>query len=97
MQQTLEPIDASTLGHMIDNGDQLYIVCMNGPCSHGAEIIVAWLVDLLGRNHSSLERDLISGLKRHHRRFRCKRCNGYKISFRRVSGCYTGYASLNTK
>ena len=50
----MKPLDASNLGYMLDNG----------VCSHGAQLIVLWLVELLGRDHSSLAADVIAGLKK---------------------------------
>ncbi|PLW74804.1 hypothetical protein [Cohaesibacter celericrescens] len=87
----MKPLDASNLGYMLDNGDQLFVVCNNGVCSHGAELIVPWLIDLLGRDHSSLAVDIIAGLKKHRKRLRCARCGNYDVGFQRIHAGYTGH------
>nr|WP_321459616.1 hypothetical protein [uncultured Cohaesibacter sp.] len=86
-----DALDCSTLGYMLKNNDRLFVICMNGPCSHGAELNVQWLADLLGPDHSSLARDIIASLKRKRKRLRCTTCGSTNISFRIIPGCFTGY------
>lgn len=52
-------IEASTLGYMLDRNEQLHVICMNGLCSHGAQLNIDWLADWLGRDHSCLADDII--------------------------------------
>ena len=91
----IESVDCSTLGWMLDNGDELHVVCMNGPCSHGAMLSVQGLMELLGREHSSLHIDIVTGLRANRMRLRCSVCGGYEISFRRLPGTYTGHPGLD--
>ncbi|WP_146006401.1 hypothetical protein [Cohaesibacter celericrescens] len=92
----VKPLDATNLGYMLDNGDQLVVVCNNGVCSHGADMVIPWLVELLGRDHSSLAADIISGLRKKRKRLRCRRCGNYDIGFRCIHAGYTGSVSSVT-
>lgn len=76
---------------MLENEDRLFVVCMNAPCAHGAEISVEGLAKLLGPDHSSLSRDLLTSLNRKRKRLRCSICGGTNVGFRIIPGCFTGY------
>lgn len=84
-------INCSTLGYMIDHGDELHVICMNGLCSHGNQLNINWLVSLLGRDHSSLHQDLLNGLRSKRKRLRCVVCGSDHIGFRILPGCFTGH------
>ncbi len=65
-------INASTLGAKLDAGFDLWAQCYREGCRHYAQIDLAMLVKKLGRDHSTLRKDLCPHL-------RCSKCGSKDV------------------
>lgn len=64
--------NASTVGAMLDAGFDLWAECYRERCRHSAKLDLAMLATRLGREHSTLRKDLCPHL-------RCGRCGGSDV------------------
>jgi len=64
--------NASTLGAHVDDGFDLWAECYRERCRHMAKLDLAMLVAKLGRDHSTLRKDLCPHL-------RCSKCDGRDV------------------
>lgn len=64
--------NASTIGAMLDDGFLLWAQCYREGCRHMAELDLQKLAERLGRDHSTLRKDLCPKL-------RCSACGGKDI------------------
>lgn len=64
--------NASTIGAELDAGFSLNAQCYREDCRHKAELDLAMLAEKLGRDHSTLRKDLCPHL-------RCSKCGGKDI------------------
>ena len=64
--------NASTLGAKLDAGFDLWAQCYREGCRHHAQVDLAMLAARLGRDHSTLRKDLCPHL-------RCRKCDGKDV------------------
>ncbi|MDR6953763.1 hypothetical protein J2X65_003126 [Ancylobacter sp. 3268] len=65
-------INASTIGAQLDGGFSLWAQCYNPKCRRMVELDLSMLAERLGRNHSTLRKDLCP-------RMMCGACGGKDI------------------
>ncbi|WAC26451.1 hypothetical protein [Ancylobacter sp. SL191] len=76
--------NASTIGAEIDAGFDLWAQCYNPACRHAARLDLQMLAERLGREHSTLRKDLCP-------RLRCSACGGKDIgTWSAGGGCAVG-------